>query len=297
MNNQWMGVDAALDYLRQHSDGNVLPLLDLSHCEPPGLIMLSLPPLSKVETVETVAAYIRLRIDPLFRPQRLTADRVLVIHTTNLQHQEMVTNGARAAIEGIANLLAWVVISADRAASLVRSLREYAQKHNTAHLSAYIDLFSMDHPWEAALALLVACVQEKAGLGDSSVVAGLSRGRYLCLSRLAQWLGSVPHATLFAIIGMVTSDEHIGRCVPFASAWERTMRFATLARSARSIDLDGVLDRIRRIAGGGRDDSRPYDSMSYYVNQSDPGSPSWQSYDTCLRDADRRLRDAVGIWT
>jgi hypothetical protein len=244
-----------------------------------------------------VAHYIRLRIEPLRRPQRVTADRVVMIHATDVRHQEMLTQGALAAIVGIKNLAVWIVISEERAASLVRSFREFARECNTTGLIIYIDLFSAEHPWEVALALLVACVQEKEGVRQSSVIAGLGRGRYLCLSRLAEWLGGVSHAVLFALVGMVTSDAHIGRCVPFASAFERTLPFATKASSPLDIDLEGVLDRIRRIAGGGADDRRPYDSMSYYVNQTEPGSPSWQAYDTCLRAAEQRLFHAVGIWT
>ncbi len=297
MSNRWMGVDAALEYLKRCSDGSVLPCLDLSHCESPSLIMLSLPPLGATETVETVAHYIRLRIGPFFRPQRLTATRVLAIHAAERRHQEMVTDGTRLAIVGTANLVVWIVIGEDRTPCLIRSLREYAQTPNQTHLGIYIDLFTLDHPWEAALALLVACTQEAQKLGDCSVVAGLSKGRYMSLSRLMRWLGPVTHATLFALVGMVTSDEHIGRCVPFAAAFERTLGISSVARSPGDIDLDAVLDRIRRIAGGGMDDRRPYDSLSYYVNQSDPGSPSWQSYETCLRAAEQRLWHAVGIWT
>lgn len=297
MSNRWMGVDAALEYLRQHSDGSVLPWLDLSHCESPSLIMLSLPLLSDVETVDTVAHYIRLRIGPFFRMQRLTTKRVLAVHVAERRHLEMVSAGAQHAIVGAEDLCAWVVNGEDRLACLVKSLREYAHMPGQTHLGIYVDLFSLDHPWEAALALLVACAQEAHVLGECSVVAGLSKARYLCLSRLVRWLGPVKQVTLFALIGMLATDEHIGRCVPFASAFERTLTIGYTATSPSTIDLDAVLDRIRRIAGGGTDDRRPYDSMSYYVNQADPNSPTWQSYETCLRAAEQRLWHAVGIWT
>lgn len=291
----WTGVDAALDYLESKAEGSVLPALDLTSVEPPGLIMLPLPRMKPSETDESVAKYISLRVGPLRMMQRVTATRVVAVLVHDETEKARVKRVWEVAMTGVRNVVGWIVAEEDRPKYLVKTLRDYGRTH-MMHLPIYINLFSTEHPWDVALALATAVVQDAALFKDSYIVAGLRPrdkhrpGKYLCLSRLASWLATSQRAALVATVGMVTTDRYIGQFVPFAAAVERALPHAG--------DRPRVLKVIRSIAGGGPDDGAPYDAYTYALTQHlRKSGPKWGDYETCLASAEARLEHAVGNWT
>jgi hypothetical protein len=176
----------------------------------------------------------------------------------------------------------------------------------------YVHLYaspSLEQGWETSLSLLVALVEVGALHGFEGVTVGLAPTLNLHLNHFP--VGGSPQAregaggsssiscspqraTVFALLGMVCSDEHMRRAITFRTTWQRLQTYgddAKLVRGRRAnVSLARLTDALRRIAVNCPLGPNPFDKIKFMLLTS---VYQWAEFDTCLRNAATRLALAL----
>jgi hypothetical protein len=160
----------------------------------------------------------------------------------------------------------------------------------------YVHLYaapSVEQGWETSLSLLVAFVEIGMLRGFAGVTVGLAPTLNLHLNHFP--VGDSPQrATVFALLGMVCSDEHMRRALTFRTTWQRLQSYgddAKLVRGRRAnISLARLTDALRRIAVNCPLGPNPFDKIKFMLITA---AYEWSEFETCLRNAATRLALAL----
>jgi hypothetical protein len=310
------GMTEAIEYLRTDAScaGAVSDTISVQLAASTGAVIVEMPPVDEEALLDYVQRLVHLFLravpwEPSLQPPRVLA---LVVHEEDvlpIVHAAVapfIVPGALHVCIDVPEGYTLCLPSGERHAhaqhgwstarrivQLALSLRSTGSGGNRW---LYLHLYaspSLNQGWETSLALLVALVEQKAMRGFAGVAVGLAPTVNLHLERFP--VHERPQrAMVFALLGMVCSDEHMRRVVTFARTWQRLETWgddAVLLGGRRAnVSLARLADGLRRIAVNWGMPPSPFDRGTFMMMTKDV---NWGEFDICLRGAVARLALAL----